>query len=36
MKYAEDQDLFFKDYAEAHLKLSELGMQENQGKRNMP
>ena len=26
MKYAEDQDLFFNDYAEAHLKLSELGM----------
>ena len=25
MKYAEDQDAFFKDYAEAHLKLSELG-----------
>lgn len=27
LKYAEDQDLFFKEYAEAHLKLSELGMQ---------
>lgn len=25
MKYADDQDAFFKDYAEAHLKLSELG-----------
>lgn len=25
MKYAEDEDLFFKDYAAAHLKLSELG-----------
>lgn len=24
-KYAEDQDAFFKDYVEAHLKLSELG-----------
>ena len=24
-KYADDQDLFFKDYAEAHIKLSELG-----------
>ena len=25
MKYAEDQDAFFDDYAKAHLKLSELG-----------
>ena len=24
-KYAEDQDAFFKDYAEAHAKLSNLG-----------
>ena len=24
-KYAADQDLFFKDYVAAHLKLSELG-----------
>lgn len=24
-KYAEDQDAFFKDYAESHAKLSELG-----------
>jgi catalase (peroxidase I) len=24
-KYAEDQDAFFRDYAEAHAKLSELG-----------
>lgn len=24
-KYAEDQDTFFKDYVESHLKLSELG-----------
>lgn len=24
-KYAKDQDLFFKDYVQAHLKLSELG-----------
>jgi hypothetical protein len=24
-KYAEDQDAFFKDYVESHLKLSELG-----------
>ena len=25
MKYAEDQDAFFEDYAKAHVKLSELG-----------
>lgn len=25
MKYAEDQDAFFADYAKAHVKLSELG-----------
>lgn len=25
-KYAADQDLFFKDYVAAHLKLSELGV----------
>jgi hypothetical protein len=25
MKYADDQELFFKEYAEAHIKLSELG-----------
>ncbi|KAF3341361.1 hypothetical protein FCM35_KLT10205 [Carex littledalei] len=25
-KYAEDQDAFFKDYAEAHAKLSNLGV----------
>lgn len=24
-KYAEDQDAFFRDYAEAHAKLSNLG-----------
>jgi catalase (peroxidase I) len=24
-KYAEDQEAFFKDYAEAHAKLSDLG-----------
>ena len=24
-KYAEDQEAFFKDYAEAHAKLSNLG-----------
>ena len=24
-KYAQDEDAFFADYAEAHLKLSELG-----------
>ena len=24
-KYAEDQEEFFKDYAEAHAKLSDLG-----------
>lgn len=24
-KYAEDQETFFKDYAEAHAKLSNLG-----------
>jgi L-ascorbate peroxidase len=24
-KYAEDQDAFFNDYAEAHAKLSNLG-----------
>ena len=24
-KYAEDQEVFFKDYAEAHAKLSDLG-----------
>lgn len=24
-KYAEDQDAFFEDYAEAHAKLSNLG-----------
>ena len=24
-KYAEDQDTFFEDYAEAHAKLSNLG-----------
>lgn len=24
-KYAEDMDAFFKDYAEAHAKLSNLG-----------
>lgn len=27
MKYAEDQELFFKEYAEAHIKLSELGVE---------
>nr|UXX51215.1 L-ascorbate peroxidase [Paeonia ostii] len=27
-KYAEDEDAFFADYAEAHLKLSELGFAE--------
>lgn len=26
-KYAESQDAFFEDYAKAHLKLSELGVQ---------
>ena len=26
-KYAADQDLFFKDYTQAHLKLSELGVE---------
>ena len=25
-KYAEDQDAFFADYVESHLKLSELGV----------
>ncbi|KAG9453309.1 hypothetical protein H6P81_006213 [Aristolochia fimbriata] len=28
-KYAEDEDAFFADYAEAHLKLSELGFAES-------
>jgi L-ascorbate peroxidase len=27
-KYAADEDAFFADYAEAHLKLSELGFAE--------
>lgn len=27
-KYAADEDAFFADYAEAHLKLSELGFGE--------
>lgn len=26
-KYAESQEAFFEDYAKAHLKLSELGVQ---------
>ncbi len=26
-KYAADQDLFFKEYTAAHLKLSELGVE---------
>jgi L-ascorbate peroxidase len=28
-KYATDEDAFFVDYAEAHLKLSELGFAED-------
>lgn len=28
-KYAEDEDAFFKDYAEAHAKLSNLGAKFN-------
>ncbi|CAD7696144.1 unnamed protein product [Ostreobium quekettii] len=30
-KYAEDQDAFFADYAESHLKLSELGSKFSEG-----
>ncbi|KIZ06814.1 hypothetical protein MNEG_1131 [Monoraphidium neglectum] len=30
-KYAEDQDAFFKDYVESHLKLSELGSKFTEG-----
>lgn len=26
LKYADDEKLFFDDYAKAHLKLSELGV----------
>lgn len=28
-KYAEDQDLFFENYAKAHVKISERGQEEN-------
>ena len=28
-KYAEDQDLFFENYASAHVKISERGQEEN-------
>ena len=27
--YAQDQDLFFRNYAKAHVKVSELGQEDN-------